>query len=378
VSDYLDIPSPHHTGPGTSLVRVRADSPEALAWLARQPKPRPARGPGTELKKLLASWGITDSPQCPCNARAAEMDRQGAAWCRANREAIIGWMEEGAAAWGWLAALAAKALPIGRLVDMAIARAEFTPITTRNLLYHAAPFSGNGAPWRRGVKNIMDRLPLFNGRRVVAIMTGPGMDPPGEVRRAFGGDAEFIEMPNVPGGNHAAGREVISFLPLFEAIANTSPTEATFYGHTKGATQNNGHTAHLWGDVMAELCLDYWPVVDRLLREFPVAGSFRKNVKAWSAHDGFDSASDWHYSGSFFWFRHDQLFSKPDWRRIDQFYSGIESYPSLHFGREDAGVIFEPQTQVGSPLYLWDYWATHVLPRLATWRAEHAGERRMP
>jgi hypothetical protein len=60
-----------------------------------QPPARPVpRGPGTELKKLLASVGITAAPNCSCNARAAEMDRQGCDWCEANLDTIVGWLRE--------------------------------------------------------------------------------------------------------------------------------------------------------------------------------------------------------------------------------------------------------------------------------------------
>jgi len=52
------------------------------------------RGPGTELKKLLATVGINATPNCSCNARAAEMDRQGADWCEANIDTIVGWLRE--------------------------------------------------------------------------------------------------------------------------------------------------------------------------------------------------------------------------------------------------------------------------------------------
>lgn len=359
-------------------------------------EPPVPRGPGTELKKLLAQLGVVAAGvPCDCNAHAAQMDAWGADGCREHRGETVAWLREGQTKWGWAAKLKAAALavvtglaftldwsdPFPSLVDEAIRRSEFTTITTRNLLYHAAPFSAHGGPWRRAVRNITDRWPLFNGRKIVAIMTGPAMDSPDEVRRAFGphaADVEFIELPNEPGSNTAPGREVISFLPLFERAESTTPTEATFWAHTKSATHDSAHPGHLWGDVMAELCLDYWPVVDRLLRQFPVAGTFRKLVHAWQPRDGFHSQSDWHYSGSFFWFRHDRLFTKPDWRRIDQFFSGIESYPSLHFPVEQSGVIFEPNTQIGLALYGWDYWAHQVLPRLTQWRQEHAGDRRMP
>jgi len=57
-------------------------------------------GPGTELKKLLARVGITATPDCSCNARAAEMDRQGVEWCEANLDTIVGWLREQAEARG--------------------------------------------------------------------------------------------------------------------------------------------------------------------------------------------------------------------------------------------------------------------------------------
>jgi hypothetical protein len=65
-----------------------------------QPPAPPAHGPGTELKKLLARVGITSTPDCSCNARAAEMDSQGVDWCEANVDTIVGWLREQAQARG--------------------------------------------------------------------------------------------------------------------------------------------------------------------------------------------------------------------------------------------------------------------------------------
>jgi hypothetical protein len=78
-------------GGGGGLV---AQSPPA------EPSATPTHGPGTELKKLLAKVGITAAPDCACNARAAEMDRQGVEWCEANIDTIVGWLREQAAARG--------------------------------------------------------------------------------------------------------------------------------------------------------------------------------------------------------------------------------------------------------------------------------------
>jgi hypothetical protein len=66
--------------------------------LTVQRKPKPVGyGPGTELKKMLATIGITAEPTCKCNARAAEMDRMEQAfpgWCEANIDLIVGWLRE--------------------------------------------------------------------------------------------------------------------------------------------------------------------------------------------------------------------------------------------------------------------------------------------
>jgi hypothetical protein len=69
---------------------------------SRLPDPAPilTGGPGTELKTLLARVGIAATPNCSCNARAAEMDRQGCDWCEQNLDAIVGWLREQAEARG--------------------------------------------------------------------------------------------------------------------------------------------------------------------------------------------------------------------------------------------------------------------------------------
>lgn len=99
------------------VVRLHA-SPSGLVVLSRSPADGPAvelkpparqtnaiippdRGPGTELKKMLAAMGINPEPACDCNAKALQMDLWGPAGCRANLEMIVDWMREGQWRWGW-------------------------------------------------------------------------------------------------------------------------------------------------------------------------------------------------------------------------------------------------------------------------------------
>lgn len=51
-------------------------------------------GPGTELKKILARFGIRPVGDCKCNRRARRMDQEGIEWCRQNRDRIVGWLQE--------------------------------------------------------------------------------------------------------------------------------------------------------------------------------------------------------------------------------------------------------------------------------------------
>ena len=83
----------------------------------------PSGGPGTELKKLLSAIGVTATPTCPCNARAAQMDAWGADECDRRRDEIVGWLAEEASA---------RRLPFVRaladqVVRLAIRRGRRTP-----------------------------------------------------------------------------------------------------------------------------------------------------------------------------------------------------------------------------------------------------------
>ena len=59
-----------------------------------QPPAPPERGPGTELRKVLAKLGIKPGPGCKCAAHIHEMDTRGADWCEANVDLIVSWLRE--------------------------------------------------------------------------------------------------------------------------------------------------------------------------------------------------------------------------------------------------------------------------------------------
>jgi hypothetical protein len=242
---------------------------------------------------------------------------------------------------------------------------DFSPRRTlaepsvRNLLYHVYPCKGNGV-WQWNVDQLRRRIGLFNGRRVVAVVTDQRTDNLAAVRAEFKGDVhEFFELPNAPGL-----REVQTHNELFRRVALLDDDQATFYAHAKAVTHSRGD-CKLWAEILYEVCLDRWERVRDVLRTHPVAGPLLRFIQGWS-----QSESEWHYSGSFFWFRNADLFEKPDWRRIDQFWSGIEPYLSLHFKKKEAGCFFHAFHKPGPGLYDMDYLQNVVLPALQQWRTE--------
>lgn len=261
---------------------------------------------------------------------------------------------------------------------------------TRHLLYHVYPIRGNGR-WQWNLDQLRPRLPLFNGRRVVAVLHHPpggpipyrpnpgrdpgnwhvqhDLDPPEAVESAIADwDCEVIRVANDPNL-----REVASFLPLFSAVSHyAGESDVTFYAHAKGVRHRPGHTVERWVPTLYEAMLDYWPLIRGLLAEKPVAGCFKKLGPGWKPDQ---TISDWHYSGSFFWFRNRDLFTKTDWRRIDSFWSGIEPFLSQHFRDTEAATVFHEGSAARMNLYSGRYWVRTVASEWNKWKQQNSASR---
>lgn len=90
----------------------------------QQPVPEYPKGPGTELRKILATIGIHPrGVNCKCNEHAAQMDRQGPDWCEANLTEIVDWLEEEAKKRPFAGKLFSRTIA-KRAVQVAIGRAR--------------------------------------------------------------------------------------------------------------------------------------------------------------------------------------------------------------------------------------------------------------
>jgi hypothetical protein len=213
----------------------------------------------------------------------------------------------------------------------------------RHIVFHLFP-GPNTSLLELNIQALQRYAPLFNGRRLMQIAS-PDYTPPmpldgWEVTRVVN-DPELGETPH--------------FLPALSRLANTSPDEITFYAHTKGVSLGSvarvgADIVRFWTDVMWRRNLQDISQIERVLMRYPCCGIFKETlppeVSTW--HGPYRPKDHgWQYAGTFFWFRHDRLFSQAQWDYpLARTRFGTERYLDRFFGLNEA----------------WCLWGTHRAP----------------
>ena len=203
----------------------------------------------------------------------------------------------------------------------------------RNLLFNCCPFSAT-EEWRRCVQELVQCWRVFNGRKLVVVKTGESMAPTAEVQSMFPPDAEFILCPN-----DARLQEVAGFVSSLALLESKRSDEATFYCHTKGVKyvdSPNLEAIRGWRLKMLEYCLGDIERVESLLQRHACAGCFRIPCRL----PPVPPEAKWHYSGTFWWVRHDALFSR-DWRTVCDSPYGTEAYLGSLFELNESVCIYD-------------------------------------
>ncbi len=340
----------------------------------------PARetyGPGSELLKMLAEDGV---PSCQaCRDTAADMDRLGVEGCRQQLDEFVEEIMPRARDWvaesrPWTVKLLAMSSVVHldtfgeklkdaeirrRLrakVTEAIDRAEANPAPppapvkkklafarlkprpsaarvvlnqppsfdgpiTRHLIYHLYP-AAHTDQWRWNLDQLLQRIDVFNGSRILGLAIDKTTVSAQEVRDYLGDRRfEVIEVPN----DKRKG-ELTTFEKMMGRIQTTDPNAIVFYGHGKGTTApSNGKTIsggtvpemRRWAEAMYHGCLDDIPRVEAALTDHVFAGGFRQRK----------SGGKWYYSGTFFWFRANAVFSR-EWRLKAKQRWAVEFWPA--------------------------------------------------
>ena len=117
-----DLSSPDATCPRCGFVsKVR----NAIRQ-CRKPLPTTC-GPGCQLRRTLAWWGIRDDGKCGCDSFAAKMDAWGPDECWKRIEEIVEHLRQAAEKKGLPFIATAARIMVGRAIEAA--KAEATPAT---------------------------------------------------------------------------------------------------------------------------------------------------------------------------------------------------------------------------------------------------------
>lgn len=237
----------------------------------------------------------------------------------------------------------------------------------RHLTYHLYP---SGPLWRWNVAQLVDRMSLFNGKRLVTVAWDATTAHPDEVGELFADqDVELTFVPNDPGG-----RELVSHVPMIDRLVDyRGDRDVTFYAHGKGASSYTyGNGVNRWAAAMYAALLDFWPAVRRELVDHGTVGIYRRVLSPAPARH-----VPWHYSGSFRWTRNQDLYQRT-WQAIDPGWYGPETYPGRHFTTDESACLFGEFAYGGVGLYLEQTWVDWAQAAAEDWYADHDGDRRVP
>lgn len=210
-----------------------------------------------------------------------------------------------------------------------------------NLIMHVLPVATNDV-WKWNLQQIANRQHLFNGKRVLAI----AIEKTAKIKNrnigtvsaddvlAFSESIGLKWTHTKAFTNHQTLREVLTFPWLLETVCSGNPNELTFSCHAKGVTHSMDSITVRWAERQYRVCLDDWQTVWRTMERFSMAGAFRKFGQFTTPGN-----HRWHYSGTNYWFRHDDVFSR-DWRTIDTKFFGTESWPGRLFKPEETACLF--------------------------------------
>lgn len=200
----------------------------------------------------------------------------------------------------------------------------------RNLIFYCYPIRETIWPWH--VDRLIERRGAWNGRRIIVVALDDRTDAEWLVRTKFAPlEAEVLVRKNVQKFGEQA-----HFIDTLELLESQRSDEATFYAHAKGVMRNGPMLVPVqrWSELMYRANLDFPALVERRLQGFGTVGCLR-----WR-HE--KPRIGWCWAGTFFWLRHDAIFSR-NWMKIDRSVYGVEDYPGRHFEIEEGSCLTDEQ-----------------------------------
>ncbi len=217
----------------------------------------------------------------------------------------------------------------------------YPAVEVRNLIYHVYPSRAND-DWKANLDKLKPHDALFNGKRVIAVAVDSRTATIDEVRDYLA----WQRVEYLPCTNDPVLRESATFSALLAAVMSTAWNEATFYAHSKGnTTSENPVGTRRWRNAMyhhlltrAEECIEH-------LRLHAAVGTTRISWPA-GRHFAWPSRmkqdGNWMFSGTFFWFRNEPVFSRPNCLDVPRDRYGAEAWIGRVLPWEDGCTVLQP------------------------------------
>lgn len=212
----------------------------------------------------------------------------------------------------------------------------------KNLLYNCYP-AKHSAEWKLNIKELLKYSNVFNGKKIILVKVDTMTERFEDVVNFFDlNDAIFLKFDNDP----KLG-EVVGFLDGLKLLNNLNAEDITFYAHTKGTKYRsipaqNMATIRRWRNRMYYECLsDIKNIEDIFSLNYSCCGCFLEN------YGHLDTQSAWHFSGTFWWVKHSNLF-KTNWTDIHNGYYGVEQFLGRIFPIEEAYCLYDNRIDHGT------------------------------
>lgn len=200
----------------------------------------------------------------------------------------------------------------------------------RNLLVHIYPKDNVMLDFN--LDYISKYIHIFNGKKIINVAQGSGLLNLDQFKNKLIKKGVDIKDIIFTTNKNNSLQEVEPFIKnLLPKVKSLNENEITFYCHSKGTSKKSFDIPKLWAKLMYENNLKDIRKIEKCLKKYPCCGILKKGIgKAGGLK------SPWHFSGSFFWFKNKELFSK-NWKKINAKHRcGVEIYLPLHFKSKEA------------------------------------------
>lgn len=226
---------------------------------------------------------------------------------------------------------------------------------TRHLLFHICPLIPKRETWQKHIDSIRSHVHLFDGKVVIGVVKGAGLESPELVQEIMSGIpvTDWVIEDNTP------THESVTFVKMLERVQ--FEPGITFRGHCKGVSHPLGKVEHEWSDVMWKICMDT-ESVDKAMETHVFAGAFKIQEGASREPDAYR----WFFAGTFFWFQNAAVFAR-NWRaehrEWDRWYA--EWWPGdLAVNREAYCLFMDNMLRRN---FRRDRWKNIVMPEFMKW-----------